>query len=84
MQIHDQRAQAARETIESVRAIESQFGATREALERIKPELVKLASRTELFPASSFGNLPGRPGTIFHLAEDPDGRFALYLSLIHI
>ncbi len=80
MQIHDQRAQAARETIESVRAIESQFGATREALERIKPELVKLASRTELFPASSFGNLPGRPGTIFHVAEDPDGRFALYGS----
>ena len=80
MQIHDQRAQAARDTIESVRAIESQFGATREALERIKPELVKLASRTELFPASSFGNLPGRPGTIFHLAEDPDGRFALYGS----
>ena len=33
MQIHDQRAQAARDTIESVRAIESQFGATREALE---------------------------------------------------
>jgi rhodanese-related sulfurtransferase/predicted metal-dependent enzyme (double-stranded beta helix superfamily) len=80
MQIHEQRAQAVRATIEAVRAIESQFGVTREALDRIKPELVRLASRTELFPAASFGNLPGRPGTIFHLAEDPDGRFALYGS----
>ncbi|MBS0335870.1 MAG: hypothetical protein JSS40_03470 [Proteobacteria bacterium] len=80
MQIATERARAVRETIEAVRAIEVQYGATREALDRIKPVLVGLASRTELFPAHSFGNLPGRPGTIFHLAEDPDGRFALYGS----
>ena len=76
----NQRAQAVRETIHAVRAIEAQFGVTRDALERIKPLLVSLASRTELFPAQSFGNLAGRTGTIFHLAEDPDGRFALYGS----
>ena len=80
MRIADERAQAVRETVEAVKAIEAQYGVTREALERIKPVLVKLASRTELFPAESFGNLPGRPGTLFHLAEDPDGRFALYGS----
>ena len=77
---HDRRALAVRQAIEAVRAIEAQHGITREALDRIKPELVKLASRTDLFPPESFGNLPGRPGTIFHLAEDPDGRFALYGS----
>ena len=80
MQIAEQRAQAVRETIQTVRAIEAQYGVTRETLERIKPVLVSLASRTELFPPGSFGNLPGRPGTLFHLAEDPDGRFALYGS----
>ena len=80
MQIADQRAQAVRETIETVRAIEAQHGVSRETLERIKPVLVGLASRTELFAAESFGNLPGRPGTLFHLAEDADGRFALYGS----
>ncbi len=80
MQIADQRAQAVRKTIETVRAIEAQYGVSRETLERIKPVLVELASRTELFAAESFGNLPGRPGTLFHLAEDPDGRFALYGS----
>ncbi len=63
-----------------MRAIEAAHGVTRETLERIKPVLVELASRTELFPPESFGNLPGRAGTIFHLAEDPDGRFALYGS----
>ncbi len=77
---HDQRALAVREAIEAVRAIEAGHGVTREALDRIKPELVKLASRTDLFPPESFGNLPGRPGTIFHLAEDADGGFALYGS----
>ena len=80
MQIADQRAQAVRKTIETVRAIEAQHGVSRETLERIKPVLVGLASRTELFAAESFGNLPGRPGTLFHLAEDADGRFALYGS----
>jgi rhodanese-related sulfurtransferase/predicted metal-dependent enzyme (double-stranded beta helix superfamily) len=80
MQIAEQRARAVRETIETVRAIEAQHGVTRETLERIKPVLVKLASQSELFAPESFGNLPGRPGTLFHLAEDPDGRFALYGS----
>ncbi len=80
MRIADQRAQAVRQTIEAVRAIEAQYGPTREALERIKPVLIGLATRTDLFPPESFGNLPGRPGTIFHLAEDLDGRFALYGS----
>ena len=80
MQIADQRAQAVRETIDTVRAIEAKYGVTRETLERLKPVLVSLASRTELFAPKSFGNLPGRPGTLFHLAEDPDGRFALYGS----
>ncbi len=80
MTIADQRAEAVRETIKAVRAIEAQHGVTRETLEKLKPVLVSLASRTELFPPESFSNLPGRPGTIFHLAEDPDGRFALYGS----
>ena len=80
MRIADQRAEAVRETIETVRAIEAQYGPTREALDRIKPVLIGLATRTELFPPESFGNLPGRPGTIFHIAEDTDGRFALYGS----
>jgi rhodanese-related sulfurtransferase/predicted metal-dependent enzyme (double-stranded beta helix superfamily) len=74
------RAQAVGKLIERVRAIEASEGATRASLEKIKAELIALASRSELFPPEHFANVPGRPGTIYHLAEDADGRFALYGS----
>ena len=68
------------ELIGRVRAIETTEGVTRASLDRIKTELIALASRSELFPAAHFANNPGRAGTIYHLAEDPNGRFALYGS----
>jgi len=80
MAVVEQRAKAVSETIKRVRAIEVRDGVTRASLESIKTELIALASRTELFPAQHFANAPGRPGTIYHLAEDTDGRFALYGS----
>ena len=78
MTVTDQREQAIGELIGRVRAIEAREGVTRAALEAIKAELVGLATRGELFPHAHFQNTPGRPGTIYHLAEDADGRFALY------
>jgi rhodanese-related sulfurtransferase/predicted metal-dependent enzyme (double-stranded beta helix superfamily) len=80
MTIQEQRAQAVSELVGRVRAIESKEGVTRASLERIKAELIALASRSELFPPAHFANIPGRAGTIYHLAEDADGRFALYGS----
>jgi len=80
MTIQDQRAQAVGELIARVKAIETAGGVTRASLDRIKNELIALASRTELFPPPHFANAPGRAGTIYHLAEDLDGRFALYGS----
>jgi rhodanese-related sulfurtransferase/predicted metal-dependent enzyme (double-stranded beta helix superfamily) len=80
MPVVEQRARAVGELIKRVRAIEQRDGATRASLENIKAELIALASRTELFPELHFANAPGRSGTIYHLAEDPDGRFALYGS----
>ena len=78
--LQEQRKQAVGALIARVRAIESEQGVTRASLERIKSELVALASRSELFPPEHFANVRGRPGTIYHLAEDADGRFALYGS----
>jgi rhodanese-related sulfurtransferase/predicted metal-dependent enzyme (double-stranded beta helix superfamily) len=80
MTVVEQRAGAVEELIKRVRAIETRDGVTRASLERIKAELIALASRTELFPEPHFANVPGRAGTIYHLAEDSDGRFALYGS----
>jgi rhodanese-related sulfurtransferase/predicted metal-dependent enzyme (double-stranded beta helix superfamily) len=78
--LQEQRRQAVGALIARVRAIESEQGVTRASLESIKSELIVLASRSELFPPEHFANVPGRPGTIYHLAEDADGRFALYGS----
>src|SRR5688572_26682502 len=80
MTVTDQRAQAVRGLIERVRAIESREGVTRASLEAIKAELIALATQSDLFPREHFASIPGRTGTIFHLAEDLDGRFALYGS----
>jgi len=80
MTIQQQRAQAVGELIGRVRAIEATEGVTRASLEKIKADLIALACRSELFPPGHFANPPGRPGTIYHLAEDPDGRLALYGS----
>ena len=77
MSVWNERAQAVRETVEAVRAIEAE-GVTRESLAKIGETLVGLATRTELFLLEQF---PVRKeGGIYRLAEDPDHRFALYAS----
>jgi rhodanese-related sulfurtransferase/predicted metal-dependent enzyme (double-stranded beta helix superfamily) len=80
MTIQEQRSSAVGQLIGRVRAIEAAHGVTRESLERIKAELIGLATRSELFPQEHFACRPGGHGTIYHLAEDLDGRFALYGS----
>jgi predicted metal-dependent enzyme (double-stranded beta helix superfamily) len=80
MTIQQQRARAVSELVGRVRAIEAKEGVSRASLEKIKSELIALAGRSELFPPAHFANIPGRLGTIYHLAEDADGRFALYGS----
>ena len=80
MTIQTERENAVAELIGRVRAIEAREGVSRASLELIKAELIALASRSELFPPAHFVNVPGRSGTIYHLAEDAGGRFALYGS----
>lgn len=74
-----QRPAAIAGLISRVRRIAAEGPMDREKLDRIKAELVGLATRSELFPAEHF-KVFGSKGTIYHLAEDPDGRFALYGS----
>ncbi|HZB93186.1 MAG TPA: rhodanese-like domain-containing protein, partial [Stellaceae bacterium] len=53
---------------------------TRATLDAIKPVLIELAARRALFPPEHFPFAPdGRP-RVYRLAEDGDGRFALYAS----
>jgi predicted metal-dependent enzyme (double-stranded beta helix superfamily) len=74
------RAAAVAETVTRVRRIERELGVTRAALERIKAEMIGLASRTDLFPAVHFPVPAGKHGQVYRLAEDADFRFALYAS----
>jgi len=68
--------------VADVRAIEA-AGVTREALERIKQRLIRLAARSELFTAADFP--PPAPGAkrnscLYRVSEDADHRFALYVN----
>jgi predicted metal-dependent enzyme (double-stranded beta helix superfamily) len=69
--------------VADVRAIERRDGVTREALEKIKQRLMRLASREDLFTASDYP--PPEPGgkrnsCLYRISEDADHRFALYAN----
>ena len=80
MDVSQLRAAAVAETVARVREIERRHGATREAIERIKSELVALGRRAGLFPLEHFPVPAGKHGEIYRLSEDADRRFALYAS----
>jgi len=80
MSLQDERTEAVAETIERARAAIARMGLSREALERIAPELVALASRGELFPAEQFPLGPDGASKVYYLAQDPDGEYAIYAS----
>jgi rhodanese-related sulfurtransferase/predicted metal-dependent enzyme (double-stranded beta helix superfamily) len=80
MSVMQERHAAIGALIAKVRRIEAEDGATPQALDRIKPLLVALASRSELFPKDQFFTPGSDKGRIYRLAEDPDHRFALYAS----
>jgi rhodanese-related sulfurtransferase/predicted metal-dependent enzyme (double-stranded beta helix superfamily) len=78
--VMDRRAAAVTETIAAIRGIETELGVTPAALDRIREQLIALATRSELFPEASFPIPAGAPGRAYRLAEDSDHRFALYAS----
>jgi rhodanese-related sulfurtransferase/predicted metal-dependent enzyme (double-stranded beta helix superfamily) len=80
MSLMEERARAVEQTIAQVRRIEAEKGVTPAALEAVKPVLIDLARRTELFPSAHFPVAQGGRARIYRLVEDPDGRFALYAS----
>ncbi len=80
------RTAAIETTVAAVRRIERERGVSRDALEAIKIELLKLAARTDLFPLADFpAPTPGsaRPSCLYRLSEDADHRFALYANSAH-
>jgi predicted metal-dependent enzyme (double-stranded beta helix superfamily)/rhodanese-related sulfurtransferase len=80
MSLMQQRAEAVEQTLAEIRRIQTEMGVTRATLDALKPVLIDLAGRTELFPPEHFPVAPGGHGRVYRLAEDADRRFALYAS----
>src|SRR6266849_5562484 len=80
MSLMQQRAQAVEQTLAQIRGIAAERGVTRATLDALKPVLIALAARTELFPPEHFPVAQGGHGKVYRLAEDADRRFALYAS----
>ncbi len=75
------RTHAVTEAVNKVRQIEGEHGVTREALERIRTVLIELARHKDLFPESDYPSPSEQERSLMYLlSEDPDHRFALYLS----
>ena len=70
------------EMITQVRSIAQNNGISRDTLENIKAEMIKVATHKELFPLTDFQDedeAPGpRPMQLLH--KDDDGQYALYMS----
>jgi predicted metal-dependent enzyme (double-stranded beta helix superfamily) len=70
------------EMITQVRSIAQNNEISRDTLENIKAEMIKVAKRKELFPLADFqgeDEAPGpRPMQLLH--KDDDGQYALYMS----
>ena len=77
----ERRRQEVAAAIEDVRAIETREGVNRAALEKVKARLIALATSESLFPPDDFPLRPDGGNRIYLLQEDPDGRFALYMSV---
>lgn len=78
-----ERASAIKDAVADIRAVEAEAGITREALERMKARLIKLAKRTDLFTPADFPAPPAtseRLSTLYRISEDDDHRFALYAN----
>lgn len=78
--VKERRAAEVAKAVADVRAIEREMGVTRPALERIKARLLALAADRSLFPPEHFPLAADESSVIYRMSEDPDHRFAIYMS----
>lgn len=79
----NERATAIAEAMADIRAIEAAQGVTRAGVEAIRDRLLQLVAQRDLFslevyPPPAAGE--GLKSCLYRLAEDDDGRFALYAN----
>jgi len=55
-------------------------GISRDILENVKTELLKVSARAELFPEEDFPPVPEGQSSLYLIAEDPDHSYSFYAS----
>jgi predicted metal-dependent enzyme (double-stranded beta helix superfamily) len=78
--VRERRDAEVAKAVADVRAIERDMGVNRAALEKIKQRLLQLAADRSLFPTEHFPLAADESSVIYRLSEDPDQRFAMYMS----
>ncbi|XAH23800.1 rhodanese-like domain-containing protein [Xylophilus sp. GW821-FHT01B05] len=76
--IASRRSHAVESFLREARTLLASRGA--DGLQKVSQALVRLGQRSELFPAAHFPVSADRPAQVYRLAEEGDGRFALYVS----
>ena len=67
-------------TMAVVRRLNESLGPTDELIEALKPVLVELSERGDLFPQETFAVTPGGTMTIYEVSCDPGRKLGLYAS----
>lgn len=75
-----QRAGAVAAAMDDIRTIEAEGPLDRERLARFRARLLQLLEQRELFSTEDFPPPPEKGAHLYRIAEDPDGRFALYVN----
>ena len=76
-----ERQQAIDAAVANVRRLERQHGVSRAMLEQVRDELVRLAGDGALWSPADFPLGDSGTNQVYRLSEDPDHRFALYMSV---
>jgi predicted metal-dependent enzyme (double-stranded beta helix superfamily) len=74
------RARAVAEAMADIRRISAAGPLDRPRVEAFRERLLALLAQRELFPASDFPPPTEGRGCLYRIAEDADGRFALYVN----
>jgi predicted metal-dependent enzyme (double-stranded beta helix superfamily) len=78
--VMSERHAAVQNTLSVVRALGEELGPTDDLIDALKPVLIELGLRSDLFPPETFAVTPGGTMTIYELSADPGETFGLYAS----
>jgi rhodanese-related sulfurtransferase/predicted metal-dependent enzyme (double-stranded beta helix superfamily) len=79
MSLMIRRHRAVAECLNEIRGLRDTIGPSDALIEAVRPVLVELGSKGDLFPQHTFRVVDGK-AAIYELSADPDGRLGLYAS----